>query len=413
MSSSSASLGNWQPPSLEAIQSMLPQYYFEALLGQGGMGAVYRAVQTTLRRPVAIKVLPADLGGQSDTHFADRFKNEALTMARLSHPCIVDVHDFGQTSSGLLYIVMQFLDGTDVAQMIATQGRLPEEYALSIIDHVCEALAYAHKHGVVHRDIKPANILIDREGTVKVADFGLAKVYDEGLSGLTKTNVVMGTPDFLAPEALIPGVTLDGRADLYAAGVTLYQMLTGEIPRGAWTPPGSRLGTDVRIDQIITKAMQADRALRYQTATEMRQELKAILALPRQVLIAQQQAAAEATAAATRGLRKTASGGQRRSKTSSDAAKPTTRIQKQPAATVGIRRTGGTTARKRSTTGATTRARKKGRKRKIAALLIALLAAAAAALGYFTGSGLRGSQAPAATPATAAPAPGSAAAPAP
>ncbi|MFM7604235.1 MAG: serine/threonine-protein kinase, partial [Prosthecobacter sp.] len=121
---------------------------------------------------------------------------------------------------------MQFVDGTDVAQMIASESRLNEEYALSITAHVCDALAYADKNGVIHRDIKSANILIDKEGSVKVADFGLAKANDSS-HGLTKTNMAMGTPDFVAPEALIAGIPLDGRADLYAVGVMLYQMLTG------------------------------------------------------------------------------------------------------------------------------------------------------------------------------------------
>jgi serine/threonine protein kinase len=189
----------------------------------------------------------------------------------------VDVYDFGETQTGLLYIVMEFIDGTDVSQMIISQGKLPEDYALSITAHVCDALNYAHRNGIIHRDIKPANILINMEGAVKVADFGLAKASDAGQSGLTKTNMAMGTPDFVAPEALIPGVPLDGRADLYAIGVMLYQMLTGEIPRGIWSLPGTKLGTDPRFDAIITKAMQTDREVRYQSAADLRQELDVIL----------------------------------------------------------------------------------------------------------------------------------------
>ncbi|MBL9176472.1 MAG: SUMF1/EgtB/PvdO family nonheme iron enzyme [Verrucomicrobiaceae bacterium] len=299
-SSASKPSGQWQPPTLEEMQAMLPQYQFENLLGRGGMGAVYKAVQVTLDRPVAIKVLPGDLIDDTDAQFAERFKNEARTMAKLSHPSIVDVFDFGETQTGLLYIVMEFIDGTDVLQMIASQGRLPEEYALSITAHVCDALAYAHKNGIVHRDIKPANILINMEGTVKVADFGLAKASDPGQSGITKTNMAMGTPDFVAPEAFIPGVPLDGRADLYAIGVMLYQMLTGEIPRGIWTMPGLKLGTDPRFDAIIGKAMQTDREVRYQSAVDLRRDLDTILTLPRSALIAQQQAAAEAAAKASR-----------------------------------------------------------------------------------------------------------------
>jgi serine/threonine protein kinase len=281
----------WQPPTLEEMQAMLPQYRFESLLGRGGMGAVYKAVQASLDRPVAIKVLPGDLIDDMDAQFAERFKNEARTMAKMNHPSIVNVYDFGETQTGLLFIVMEFIDGTDVAKMISSQGKLPEDYALSITAHVCDALNYAHRNGVIHRDIKPANILINMEGAVKVADFGLAKQSDTGMSGLTKTNMAMGTPDFVAPEALIPGVPLDGRADLYAVGVMLYQMLTGEIPRGMWTMPGMRLGTDPRFDAIIGKAMQTDREARYQSAAEVRKDLDTILTTPRAALPKQQAAA--------------------------------------------------------------------------------------------------------------------------
>ncbi len=298
-SSSSKPSGQWQPPTLEEMQAMLPQYQFVSLLGRGGMGAVYKAVQVSLDRAVAIKVLPVDLIDDSDAQFSERFKNEARTMAKMNHPAIVNVYDFGETQTGLLYIVMEFIDGTDVAKMISSQGKLPEDYALSITAHVCDALSYAHRHGIIHRDIKPANILINMEGAVKVADFGLAKASDAGQSGLTKTNMAMGTPDFVAPEALIPGVPLDGRADLYAIGVMLYQMLTGEIPRGLWTLPGMKLGTDPRFDAIISKAMQTDRDHRYQSAADLRRDLDTILTLPRAALIAQQQAAAEAAARAT------------------------------------------------------------------------------------------------------------------
>ena len=306
-SSASKPSGQWQPPTLEEMQAMLPQYEFVRLLGRGGMGAVYKAVQVSLDRPVAIKVLPVDLVDDEDSQFAERFKNEARTMAKMNHPSIVDVFDFGETQTGLLYIVMEFIDGTDVSQMIVSQGKLPEDYALSITAHVCDALNYAHRNGIIHRDIKPANILINMEGAVKVADFGLAKASDAGQSGLTKTNMAMGTPDFVAPEALVPGIPLDGRADLYAVGVMLYQMLTGGIPRGIWSLPGAKLGTDPRFDGIITKAMQTDREVRYQTAAEIRQELDVILTTPRSVLIQQQQAAAEAAARATKEQRQAAS----------------------------------------------------------------------------------------------------------
>jgi serine/threonine protein kinase len=204
----------WHPPSPEELGRLLPQYEIGCLLGRGGMGAVYRGTQRALDRPVAIKILPPDLDDEDGT-YAERFKNEAKTMAKMDHPAIVAVHDFGETSERQLYFVMAFIDGTDVAQMIAGQGRLASEHALAVTAHVCDALAYAHARGVVHRDIKPANVLINMEGQVKVADFGLAKASDAAAgTGLTKTGLAMGTPDYVAPEALVLGANVDGRADL-------------------------------------------------------------------------------------------------------------------------------------------------------------------------------------------------------
>jgi hypothetical protein len=266
----------WQPLTPEELQPEMPQYAVLSLLGRGGMGAVYKAVQKSLGREVAIKVLPpmVEDGGM---RFAERFLAEANAQARLNHPNIVAVYDAGETPGGLLYMVMEYVQGTDVAQMIRSAGKLPPEHAYAITAHVCEALAYAHGNGIIHRDIKPANIMVDKEGRVKVADFGLAKMTNEN-SGFTQTNMVVGTPDFVAPEALLPGATLDGRADLYAVGVMLYQMLTGSVPRGAFKPASVVApGVDARFDQIVLKAMQLDREERYSSAAEMRQHLDTLL----------------------------------------------------------------------------------------------------------------------------------------
>ena len=267
----------WQPPSLAAMQALLPQYQFLALLGRGGMGAVFKATQISLNRPVAIKALPGDLMSDADANFAARFRQEALTMAKLSHPGIVSVFESGE-AGGLLYIVMEFVDGTDVARMIQSEGKLAPELATTLLAQVCDALHYAHQNGVVHRDIKPANLLVTRGGQVKIADFGLAKHHDDALLGLTKTNVAIGTPDFLAPEAWTPGTALDARADLYSLGVTLYQMLTGEVPRGFWEMPSARVGTDPRFDAIIERAMQPKPEARYQSSAELRHDLEKIQA---------------------------------------------------------------------------------------------------------------------------------------
>ncbi len=269
----------WVPPSAAHLHELLPGFEVIEVLGSGGMGAVYRARQISLDRTVAIKILPPGIDDQ-DLGFTQRFQNEARTMARMNHPGIVQVYDFGQTGEGQLYIVMEFIDGTDLARLIASQGRLPTEHALAITAHVCDALHYAHAHGVIHRDIKPANILITSEGVVKVADFGLAKAADADHGGITKTNIAVGTPDFVAPEALTIGAELDHRADLYALGVMLYVMLTGQVPRGHFRLPSTTPGTDPRFDEIIVKAMEMERDARYQSALDIRHDLDAILTAP-------------------------------------------------------------------------------------------------------------------------------------
>lgn len=272
--------GTWQPPAPEELQEQIHGYKVLELLGRGGMGAVYKGWQTSLERYVAIKVLPPQAADDSDAQFAERFKREARTMAKFLHPGIVAVFDAGETRSGLLFMVMEFVEGEDVAAMIKRKGRLDPVNALAITAHVCDALAFAHANGVIHRDIKPANILINTQGQVKVADFGLAKSNEQAAFGLTRSDMSMGTPDFIAPEALMTGIKVDQRADLFAIGVMLYNMLTGEIPRGLFQMPSVRVGADARFDQIITKAMQTDREHRYQSAQEIRQDLDVILTRP-------------------------------------------------------------------------------------------------------------------------------------
>jgi serine/threonine protein kinase len=260
---------------------MLPQYEIECLLGRGGMGAVYKGRQTQLDRLVAIKILPPDLdGGGHD--FTSRFKLEARSMARLKHANIITVYDFGQTAEGLLYFVMEFVEGMDVQAMIAQEGRLRSADAIAIAAHVCEALHYAHSNGIIHRDIKPANVIVGNDGHVRVADFGLVKVMNAAqTSHLTMSGSVMGTPNYLAPESLTLGMSVDHRVDIYAVGVMLYHMLTGKVPRGMFELPSQKVpGLDPRLDAIIAHAMQEDRELRYQSAEELRSDLVSILTQP-------------------------------------------------------------------------------------------------------------------------------------
>lgn len=271
------SADGWEPPDPTELQMLLPQYQIESLIGRGGMGAVYRGSQHRLGRSVAIKLLPAELA--EDEGFVARFEREARTLAHLDHPGIIQVHDFGQTREGHLYFVMEFVDGTDLFQMIHGPGLKPAE-ALEIITQVCDALQFAHSKGVVHRDIKPANILVTKEGHVKLADFGLARPMNTGASGnLTLSRVIMGTPEYMAPEQ--KRGEGDHRVDLFALGVMLYEMLCGRTPQGAWQPPSQRVKVDVRLDQVVIKAMQEEPERRYQQASEVKTDVDAIRTTPK------------------------------------------------------------------------------------------------------------------------------------
>jgi serine/threonine protein kinase len=266
---------SWTPPKLEDVAKWLPQYRIGCVLGHGGMGAVYKGEQITLERPVAIKLLPPELA--ADAQFLARFQREAKVLARLQHPGIVAVHDFGQTSCGHLYFVMEFVDGTDLDRLIHS-GNIQPAQALELVAQICEALHYSHSQGVVHRDIKPANVLIARDGKAKLADFGLALPAREGGIQLTRSNLVMGTPDYMAPEQR-HGMA-DHRADIYAVGVIFYEMLTGERPHGVFDLPSQRVQIDARLDQVVAKALQQQPERRYQTASELKQDIDVIRATP-------------------------------------------------------------------------------------------------------------------------------------
>ena len=252
------------------------------------MGAVYKARQKHLDRIVALKILPPDIG--QDPAFAERFAREAKALARLNHPNIVTLYEFGRTSDGLYYFLMEFVDGVNLRQLMDASRVEPRE-ALAIVPQVCDALQYAHDQGVVHRDIKPENILLDRRGRVKVADFGLAKItgQDEqsgggaggGVSGpLTEMGKVVGTPQYMAPEqAASPGI-VDHRADIYALGVVFYQMLTGELPNSPAEAPSHVVQIDVRLDEVVLRAIERDPDRRYAQASVMKTQVEAISRSP-------------------------------------------------------------------------------------------------------------------------------------
>lgn len=265
------SVGIDSPPlfALEEVAALFPQLEVLEVLGRGGMGVVYKARQKALGRLVALKLLAPER--VADPKFAERFAHEAQALAALSHPNIVTIHDFGQ-AGGVYYLLMEFVDGVNLRQGM-TAGRFTPEQALAIVPPVCEALQYAHEHGIVHRDIKPENLLLDKEGRVKIADFGIAKMLGETLSGqdLAESQPA-GTPQYMAPEQKDRRVA-DHRADIYSLGVVLYEMLTGELPADKLQPPSRRVQVDVRIDEIVLRALEVKPERRYQTAAELRTQV--------------------------------------------------------------------------------------------------------------------------------------------
>ena len=262
--------GAWQPPTMEEAAQLFPGYEVLRLIGRGGMGAVYQARQIELDRFVALKLLPLEISADRD--FADRFRREARALAKLHHPHIIAVHGFGETSEGHLFFVMEFVEGANLHEIIRQVGLDPDQ-ALSLAGQVCTALAYAHGKGVVHRDIKPANIMVNAEGRVKVADFGLARLTGPAAETFTMTGIVMGTPDYMAPEQM-QGMNVDHRADLYSVGVMLYEMLCRQVPQGIFARPSQCIGCDERLDDIVIRAMQQQPELRYQSSAEMKADLE-------------------------------------------------------------------------------------------------------------------------------------------
>lgn len=275
---------DWEPPMAADLESCFPGYTDFQYIDRGGMGAVYSAMQTSLERRVAIKILPPDLG--ADPVFVESFHREARLLGRLQHPRIVAVHDFGRNDLGHLFIVMEFVEGTSLLDIMKKE-RLPVPRVLEIIAQVCDALQFAHDHGVVHRDIKPTNILIDARGGVKVADFGLARhMVTEGTSATqTRTSLVMGTPAYAAPEQRLQNRTLDHRADIYSVGIMLYEMLTGQFPVGVFEPPSKKAGTPGSLDKIITRSLRENPEERYQKTSDLRAALEKTAARLRQPVI--------------------------------------------------------------------------------------------------------------------------------
>ena len=331
----------FEPPAPEELAARFPQLEILALLGRGGMGAVYKAKQRGLDRLVALKILPPEVS--ADPAFAERFTREARALAKLTHSNIVTVYDFGQAASarrgspdpavpateglpssrepqetfgqpggsvgdrpqreasarrgspdpadpggsvgdrpqrganGLFYFLMEYVDGVNLRQAIQAGEMTPQD-ALAIVPQICAALQFAHDEGIVHRDIKPENILIDKRGRVKIADFGLAKLLGQDASdhSLTATHQVMGTLRYMAPEQMQGSREVDHRADIYSLGVIFYELLTGELPMGRFAPPSKKVQLDVRLDEIVLRALEQEPEQRYQHASEVKTDVEAI-----------------------------------------------------------------------------------------------------------------------------------------
>ncbi|WP_067469480.1 Stk1 family PASTA domain-containing Ser/Thr kinase [Nocardia amamiensis] len=273
-------------------KNLSSRYELGEIIGFGGMSEVHKARDIRLSRDVAIKVLRADLA--RDPTFYLRFKREAQNAAALNHPAIVAVYDTGEAEvdgGPLPYIVMEYVDGDTLRDIVRGKGPLPPRRAMEVVADVCAALDFSHKAGIVHRDMKPANIMINRSGAVKVMDFGIARAIADSSNPMTQTAAVIGTAQYLSPEQA-RGETVDARSDVYSVGCVLFEILTGEPPFTGDSPiavayqhvredprlPSHVLpGVPRELDSVVLKAMSKNPANRYQTAAEMRADLIRVL----------------------------------------------------------------------------------------------------------------------------------------
>jgi tRNA A-37 threonylcarbamoyl transferase component Bud32 len=282
--------GTFVPPAVASLSAHFPQLEILELLGHGGMGAVYKARQKNLDRLVALKIIRPE--SANTPAFTERFNREARMLARLSHPQIVAIYDFGEVSvshprdssfppRNVYFFLMEYVDGSNLRQLMRLRA-LPPEQALMVVPQICEALQFAHDEGIVHRDVKPENILLDKRGRVKIADFGLAKLAARSSHDftLTATHQVLGTARYMAPEQMEGSHAVDHRADIYSLGVVFYEMLTGEVPAGHFEPPSKRVDVDVRIDEVVLRALAREPERRYQHASDLKNEVESICKMP-------------------------------------------------------------------------------------------------------------------------------------
>src|SRR5690349_3750520 len=263
----------------------LGRYNLERVLGKGAMGVVYEGVDPRLGRRVAIKtILKSHLDEDTAKDYSMRFVREARSVARLNHPNIVQVYDFGEEGD-IAYLVMEFIKGKELKTFFDANERFELKEAVRIMCELCDALDFAHNAGIIHRDIKPANVMLDAEARTKLTDFGIARVQDSERTSVERTQAgtLVGTPAYMSPEQILAG-QIDKRTDVFSAGIILYQFLTGEKPfsgSGAWTiakkiiqeeaPPPSTLNDAVTplFDAVVNRALAKDPDQRFQSAREL------------------------------------------------------------------------------------------------------------------------------------------------
>lgn len=261
---------SFKAPDVKELAPLFPGYEFEMLIAVGGMGAVYRAIQKSLDRTVAIKILPKEFS--EDASFCAGFEAEAKAMARLNHPNLIGVYDFGEVM-GMLYIVMEYVPGKSLYHSAHGIAIDPQE-VVRIVTGICSGLAHAHEHGIIHRDIKPSNILLDLNAQPKIGDFGLARPIEKKIQ---EGEEIFGTPHYTAPEVVQSPHTVDNRADIFSVGVMIHELLTGHLPADDRRSASAIAHCNPRFDAIIRKASHPVAAARYTSAAKLAEELQQII----------------------------------------------------------------------------------------------------------------------------------------
>ncbi|MBC7979908.1 MAG: protein kinase [Armatimonadetes bacterium] len=292
----------FQAPDIEHLAELFPAYEIHALIACGGMGAVYQATQSSLDRAVAIKILPRELS--ENEAFRVGFEAEAKAMAKLNHPNLIGVYDFGEVD-GMLYIIMEYVAGKSLFHS-ANGYSLEQTEAIRLILDISSGLAHAHQFGILHRDIKPANILLDAQVNPKIGDFGLARPIE---SQIQEGEQIYGTPGYTAPEVIEPPYTFDHRADIFSVGVMLHELLTGKLPHADRRPASLICACNPRLDAVIRRATYPDASMRHASINEFAAELEKIIRPPSRVIPAGPPAAAARPRYVPRALAKKSSSG--------------------------------------------------------------------------------------------------------